>query len=98
MHKQLVTPWHESFAFGKEARAKIPRRVLDRILELNTLDTQLWELGEKLLTVHAGAMGPGPMLGVGPDYWVGHGASQQVLPGLASRAGHAACSMDKALR
>ncbi|GAB4820624.1 hypothetical protein N2152v2_007670 [Parachlorella kessleri] len=48
--RHVVTPWHESFAFTKEARRRVPQTILDRILELNRLDQQLWELGDKLLS------------------------------------------------
>lgn len=53
--KHVKTPWHESFAFSKSARTKIPKHVADRILELNTLDTELWDLGDKLLSVRLGS-------------------------------------------
>ncbi len=66
MLRHLVTPWHESFSFSKEARGRIPRRTLDRILELNRLDAQLWDLGDRLLTV---GMGAGVHLVLA--YWLG---------------------------
>ncbi len=51
----MLTPWHESFAFSKEARKRIPQPVLERILELNAMDVQLYDLGDKLLAVRCWA-------------------------------------------
>lgn len=47
---ELKTPWHETFAFSSSTRKAVNPRIIQRIMELNEADMELWEFGKQMLS------------------------------------------------
>lgn len=47
---ELKTPQHETFAFSSSTRKAIDPKIMQRIIQLNEADMELWEFGKNMLS------------------------------------------------